>query len=279
MTKNQIDYLNYLETRRNNMERATNERVRDENTRVFQQGSLSETNRHNLATEQLQFVTLGETQRHNQAVEAYNRDSLLEVGRHNQAQEYISLRGQVESERSHRASEALTRDTLSETARSNRAREAEASRSNRAQEELTSRQIAESVRTHKANEAIGRSQVQLGYSQLSEQKRHSMQTESEVHRANVRNEQLTEARNIMTFNEAVRSSVAREQETYRHNLETEAAKAEEIYNTSRSLDLREQELQLESQRVHNEGIKTWSQVAESGVKASRYIIPLLGGMG
>lgn len=103
MTKNQIDYLNYLESQRHNV-------AGEAETNRYNIVVGNETNRHNLATE-------GEAARHNKETEAQGRQSNKETKRHN------------------KATESLTSKTLTETNRHNLATEAETGRSNRANEQ------------------------------------------------------------------------------------------------------------------------------------------------
>lgn len=171
MTKNQIEYLKLRETQRSNLAQEDLTRARDSRSYEIGLGTLTESQRHNRATEEQARVSLDETARHNLAGERLTRSSLDEGIRHNQAVE------------------------------------AEAARHNKVGESYNERALKESGRHNLAQEQIGRSQVgasyaniNLGYSQLSEQAR-----------ANVARE-----------TENTRSNMAREQETVRHNQQGEA---------------------------------------------------------
>lgn len=90
MTKTQVDYWNYQESKRHNLA-----------TEGLETGKLAETTRHNLVTEgetsRHNLVTEGETQRHNLVTEgqesqriAISAGVLAESQRHNRAQESVA---------------------------------------------------------------------------------------------------------------------------------------------------------------------------------------------
>lgn len=79
MTKNQVDYANYLESRRHNLASEDNARQ-----------TLRETRRHNLAGESHDIKTLEESVRHNKANEQLSYDSLSETVRSNKAKEDLT---------------------------------------------------------------------------------------------------------------------------------------------------------------------------------------------
>lgn len=132
MTKNQIDYANYKETKRNN------------------EAVLAETNRHNIAGEQFNLANLAEAGRHNRAQESIGYGNLAESSRHNKAGEQIDLSKLAESQRHNKATESQARAELSEVIRANRAREANLA--GQLQNDINS--LAESVRHNKTSEMI-----------------------------------------------------------------------------------------------------------------------------
>lgn len=75
MTKNQIDYQNYVETRRTNLARETETSRANLTNEELKRRELSENSRHNLSVE-------GEAKRHNLTTEA-------ETNRSNTANEYL----------------------------------------------------------------------------------------------------------------------------------------------------------------------------------------------
>lgn len=113
MTRNQISYQQNVETERNN--------------RVV----AAETNRHNLATEDigyrnidLGYANLNETARSNRAKEQISYSELGEKYRHNSADEAIRQFANYESQRHNLLGEELSKNELTERQRSNRASEA-----------------------------------------------------------------------------------------------------------------------------------------------------------
>lgn len=132
MTKNQIDYANYKETKRNN------------------EAMLAEANRHNIAGEQFNLASLAETGRHNKAQESIGYGNLAETSRHNMAGEQIDLSKLAENQRHNKATESQASAELSETIRANRAREANLA--GQLQKDIDS--LAENVRHNKTSELI-----------------------------------------------------------------------------------------------------------------------------
>lgn len=271
MTRNQIEYLKYKESQRANMRQEELTASRDATARELGFGNLSETVRHNQQTERHNVAVLGEQQRHNYAQEYHNSQVLGEQIRSNRANEELQSRRDAEVARANRARESETtrhnaelesqgrinlslqeqsvqetkRSNLSreyETSRANRARESETERANRAAEsnraqilQLNYAQLAELSRHNKATES-------LGYSQLAEQSRSNKSNErirlgelTERQRANIANEALIKARDKMNFEEQVRSNLAREEETSRHNKTQEEISAYEADIRDRAL--------------------------------------------
>lgn len=132
MTKNQIDYANYKETKRNN------------------EAMLAETNRHNIAGEQFNLASLAETGRHNKAQESIGYGNLAETTRHNVAGEQIDLSKLAESRRHNKATENQASAELTETIRANRAREANLA--GQLQKDIDS--LAENVRHNRQSELL-----------------------------------------------------------------------------------------------------------------------------
>lgn len=142
MTRNQIEYLKYQESKRANIAQET------------------ETNRANVVREQQNLAMLGETSRHNLATEGLSMQQFLEQSRHN-------LETEAETKRSHLVNElelsTHNRNTEAETARANRAAEQhridqlnETIRANRSSESLRSRELQERERASRASEALTR---------------------------------------------------------------------------------------------------------------------------
>lgn len=245
---------------------------------------LGETQRHNYAQEAYNVAVLGEQTRHNYATEGIQRDTLAETqraniaretetNRHNVASEQLSQQqleislGQLEVSRGQLE---VSRGQLAETNRSNLAREAESRRTNLANEAikqgqlevsqgqllLSREQLQELSRYHSAS-------ISLGYSQLAEtQRANTMHNQvqlaqlAETTRAHIANENLTKARDKMNYEEQVRSNLAREEETTRHNMTLEAQgwESNEIRQDQIKLGYDQLELdwaRLEEQKVHN----------------------------
>lgn len=108
MTHNQINYWNYVETGRHNVE------TEKENAR-HNLASESETNRHNVATEQIDLGKLNETIRHNKVTEGVSMSQLAEDVRHNLASESLGWGNLSETNRHNQVSEWIDKsDTLSQ---------------------------------------------------------------------------------------------------------------------------------------------------------------------
>nr|AVX53346.1 putative ORF1 [Marmot picobirnavirus] len=116
--------------------------------------------------------------------------------------------------------------------------------------------------------------LQLGQSQLAETIRSNRRSENirreevdERHRANVANEALTKARDVMNYEEQVRSNIAREEETQRHNYAQESAAYE---RNDVSFE------QNEETRRHNKSTEAqgWLGTAASTVEKAAKLVPL-----
>lgn len=92
MTTTQIQYWNLQESKRHSKETEAQGRHSlsiQEGQLQLGRDSLTETNRHNLATEGIQRNTLSETIRHNKKGESISSKQLKETKRHNKAEEKI----------------------------------------------------------------------------------------------------------------------------------------------------------------------------------------------
>lgn len=264
MTRNQIEFLKHLETKRSNQ--AVEIETSRANREKERQGQLSldETSRHNLASEQHNANVLLEQTRHNQVTEA-------EASRHNYATELLTSTQLQETARANRAREELTAAANAETQRANLARESETSRANRALEQWRSDSLDETYRHNRAAEKLQRqgldetkranlAREDISYSQLeethrsntaSERLRERQQSESERYnaaqeqlrqreleereRANRANELLSGARNVTDAGrlaETVYHNRKQEAENLRHNLAWEAIMATKDFKTS-----------------------------------------------
>lgn len=268
MTRNQIEFLKHLETKRANQ--ATETEAKRANLERERQGviSLDETSRHNLATEQHNANVLLENTRHNQVTEA-------EFARHNQATELLTSAQLSETKRANLAREELTFQANTETKRANRARERETERANRAIEQWRADSLDETYRHNRQSEKLQSQSVtetrranlareEISYSQLGEQRRANQAQEqlrrqqhaeterynrevqrqrdleiAERERANRANEVLQGARNITSAGqlaEDVYHHRKQEAETMRHNMATEAIYATKDFGTKLTVE-------------------------------------------
>lgn len=139
MTRNQIEYVKLLETKRSNLANEALIGRRDEAGIAQRAVELREQGRHNRAQEaltsrdlDLKSGSLDETIRHNTMTESLTRSQLSEQGRHNRAQE-------VETTKHNRNTESLQRIDLREKGRHNLVTETETSTHNRNVEEENKR--------------------------------------------------------------------------------------------------------------------------------------------
>lgn len=131
MTRNQIEYVKLLETKRSNLRNEELTSARDTAAREAKLVELKEAARHNLATESLtgrdldiRQASLDETARHNTVTERQTYAAQEEQRRHNTATERATLIDLNERQRHNVVTEA-------ETAQHNRTTEAETSTHNR----------------------------------------------------------------------------------------------------------------------------------------------------
>lgn len=250
MTTNQLEYLKLVETMRANRANEDITRTRDNTTRELGIATLSESSRHNRATEQHNVAVLGEQQRHNVESESVARATVDETRRHNLANEQLQLSANYaaqtradaamlsskESIRHNTAQEAISAQQQQiamfnavEQQRANKAREAETQRANVASEleiqaqnqrynefrqqeiDLSKRSIANQREYQFANVGLGYAQVGASYANIAEQSRANQAREAENTRSNMAREA-----------ETTRSNIARERETTRSNRASEA---------------------------------------------------------
>lgn len=88
MTGNQINYLNYLETKRNNLVTSQEQGRHNLATESLSSNELKESHRTNLANEGIRRATNLETSKHNRETERQGQTNLIEQARHDAAMEY-----------------------------------------------------------------------------------------------------------------------------------------------------------------------------------------------
>lgn len=123
MTSNQIAYANLKETERHNRVGEVETQRHNIAYEDIQRFSATENQRHNLANENYNLLALSETTRHNLAGENYNLLALSETARHNRAGENFNLLSLAESQRHNVATEQYNLSYLSEVNRHNEASE------------------------------------------------------------------------------------------------------------------------------------------------------------
>lgn len=179
MTKNQIDYWNLQEVKRNNQRQW-------EETQKHNRNTEAETNRSNRAREDQARLDYYETQRSNMAREDQNRRNLVEQQRHSLATESEQQRSNLATEANNRFANqtnlilglgqlANTRSSIgvqrqqADTARYNAYTQSrsvdEARRSNIRREQLTSLAQTETSRANRAQEALSAERNALTKSQ------------------------------------------------------------------------------------------------------------------
>lgn len=260
MTRNQIEFLKLQETARANQaaemeaHRANLERERqgqasldltaqrDANTLMLGQQQLTESIRHstaleteqrrsNIANELLKQQSLAETERANKAHEQFQSQQLLETQRANREREQLAVEQLEEQKRAALELEEFRRHQLTETRRANKANEAltqsriqysydalaETQRANVAAEQQRQQQLAETIRYNQQQEAQRAAELEerIRSSQASEK----LEAARQVIQAAAQAEQL-------------RSDIARENETARHNAAWEAIMAAKDLSTS-----------------------------------------------
>lgn len=219
------------------------------------QAQESEAARHNQATEKITELSFNETKRANLAREELQRQSNEEQRRSNLAREAETLRAnltrEAETERANRmreeetrranfASEQLRFMSNMEQARANRATEGWRNEQlqqqwamNQAQLEHQRNVLAETQRANLINEQIKRQQQEETERAAREAERQRQLEIEERERSNRANELLSGARNVTSAGELaerVRSDIARESETARHNLAMELKNYNPILN-------------------------------------------------
>lgn len=171
--RNMLDRLKAEETQRANMvsesiRRDTNRIQEEQNqfSRYMSSRQQDEVERANLAREQFNLSSLSETIRSNQAREAYNWGALNEQVRANLASEQLRHEANVEAQRSNQASEALR-------AASNRTQALQVSHNY----EVQMRNYEQSRLNASREVDLKQQQINLGYSQLDEARRHNIEEE------------------------------------------------------------------------------------------------------
>lgn len=211
MTRNQVMYLQHLETQRANLAseatrryEAQTSRQQAETARELGFLNYGEAVRSHQQAELHQNAVLGEQQRANLAQEQYRAQSLDESIRHNMQSEQVArMQAEVSS-----FSANTQRMSLYEQQRHNEALEIEQSRANRANEQLRAQQQAEAERANRVHEqqAVLQLDETRRANQVREQEtyRSNLQREIEQHRSNVASE--TERSRANKANEALTSS-------------------------------------------------------------------------
>ena len=221
MTKNQIDYLNYLE----------NVRAHQASEGLTQQ-TLDETKRSNQVREK-------ETFRHNYVGEQISDYGAREQARHNLVGENLTFQNYLETQRSN-----LARET--ETHRSNVAQETETHRSNAAREEETHRSNVareiETRRSNQANESIGWANVKVAQSNAAA---NMIQANASALNAQTRVAELEHKKDYD-------ASYLRENK--RHNIETEVLQS--YSNTTARYDAETRRQQANEAKRHNMKMET-----------------------
>lgn len=178
---------------------------------------------------QIDYWNLVENQRHNAAVEAFNQGTLSESKRSNLAKEAETNRSNVsketETRRSNMMKELLTQSEQAETHRSNVAKETETRRSNLANEEIRSeanvinrehyeRMDEETARSNRRNEQIRAADVGVKYLGNEYSKQYNLGNLSlnqESLAESKRQNRVRELYNQQTLAETTRSALASEQ--------------------------------------------------------------------
>lgn len=101
MTKNQLEYLGLVETKRNNI-------VISDETQRHNKAVEGETGRHNLVTEGQTQQQINETNRHNLITESQTDVVNAETSRHNKATEQLTKSANVETKRHNKKTESNT---------------------------------------------------------------------------------------------------------------------------------------------------------------------------
>lgn len=180
---------------------------------------------------QIDYLNLVEKQRSNQETERLTRErdawskalgfqTLGETTRHNVATEAIQSRQSSESARHNLATEQLQSTQIQET-----------KRHNIQSEDLSLSQLSELQRHNVASEDIQRREADTHYQQLGINRFNAetqRQSASEIARHNLAQETETYRNNVALLNESIRASQARESETRRHNLSTEAISKQQV---------------------------------------------------
>lgn len=238
MTRNQIEFGKLKETMRANRENERLTGLRDERAHYVNLGQLSETGRHNLATESQARASLDESRRASMAIETIRNAELTEKSRSARATEALRQAELSESQRHNVASETISSAHEAEMARHNVETEREAHRSNIQQEGLKARQISLDYSAQMASVAQRRDASQLQAAvdreRISESRRSAVANEElQRQQINVTSARDTETKrsNLAKEAELLRSHTVTEAEIARHNREEERIK-EKHYGAS-----------------------------------------------
>lgn len=227
MTRNQIEFNKLLETNRSNLANEEIQRTRAATDRELGFANLSESQRHNMASERMQVLSLDETSRHNLATESNARAVLEEQHRSNVQHELLTAQQQAEQRRHNQAVEYETaRSNVSreqEQMRSNRANEREAERAHRASETLRSAEVNESIRNHRALETLQSAtvnqniryqnqQVVLRQQELAQNQAQFEISQKEIERSHQAQEDIQRQRNWYDYSvQTERNAIQRQQ--------------------------------------------------------------------
>lgn len=217
MTKNQIEYMKALETRRANLASEQLTRTRDQAAISARQAELVELARHNKAGEGLQARSIDETSRHNRAGEA------------------VSIRQAAVSERdvSTRERQAAVAERQAATAE----RQASVAEAKLGQEAA---KIAETERTNRTQEWLRAQEIDL-----------RARTLDETHRTNVVHEGIA-AYDAESRREQAHAATAQAAASQQQAEASMIHMANEALKNDRDYSQREHQLDLEEQRVATE---------------------------
>lgn len=279
MTANQINFNNYVETKRHNQ--ATERTQGIQADAAYMQAEVArsqhqESVRHNLESERVNWWNAQEIARHNVAGEAetqrHNRDTetLNWFSANNDAVFKQRQAAALQSQASTAERNASTRESeLAETIRHSLATEEETKRRNLVTEELERRRMSETERANRAQESIGRSSVNAQFAGIAENTRHNQATEAELSRSN-------QAREFENYRANLNSEDIRRgqlNESIRANQANEALSS--IRNVLQSRTVSEQErhnIELESQgrqQVSDQRKRTNNEIARTIINGVR----------
>lgn len=259
LTQNQIAYWNLQETKRANSE-----------TNRHNVATENETARHNLAGEQFNISNLNESIRHNKVTETEtNRHNVVtenETNRHNVAGEQFNIAQLQEQQRHNIAGEQFNISQLAETTRHNKWNESidyfnsrENQRAHLENERQTAIRNNETERHNKSTESIQKSAQDLQSYQIAEQKRHNKATE-----------EIDTARQV---SESAYKKVMRQVELIKLGNNSDLT-YDQRAKIQREIDKMDQDYSLAKKK---QTLDTWHQVNESANSIANIIKAILGG--